>query len=228
MHHHLFTIHAFCFFLTGNLVTAKCSTKAIFIQPPGEVPETAVLCVNKEFIDLKLPKRHLSDPIDLDSGKTVIFVIPQRPSGPDIPLGAPQFTIPETWTSCILLFFYDAENKLFPARIIPVNTSSADFPMGNTLIYNLSTAAVSAKLGTEFVRVFPGKSAVVKPPRSGSGDYPVDIDCAFPGDKQPTALSRSSWHHEANARQFLFIVPQAESKVPRVWGVLDHNESNAY
>lgn len=208
--------------LTGHAATAAtCEVKAIFVQPPNAVPETAVLMANQKFVDVDLPRRNLSDSIDLDSGENSIIVLPQRPTGPEIPLDAPKFTIPETWTRCVLLFFHDDKNPVFPARVIPVNTSNADFPMGHILLFNVSSAAVAAKLGTETVKILPGKSVSVKPPRSGSGDYPVAIDCFLPGDTQAIALCRSTWQHEAKARQILFIVPQPEQKIPGIWGILD-------
>ena len=216
--------------LTCHFATAKCETKAIFVQPASEVPETALLVVNQKFVDISLPRRNLSDAVELElsnePGKSTIAVLPGKPNGPEIPLDAPKFTIPPTWTRCILLFFHDANNKIFPARIIPVNTSNADFPLGHILIYNVSTATVVAKLGTETVKILPGKSASVKPPRSDSGAYPVAIDCALPGDKQPTALCRSKWQYESKARQILFIVPQPEQNDPRIWGILDRENTS--
>ena len=231
MHHFLPASLVACLFLTCHFASAKCEAKAILVQAANEVPEKAVLVVNKKFVDIDLPRRNLSDGVELEPsnepGKSAIIVLSQRPTGPEIPLDAPKFTIPPTWTSCILLFFHDVGNKVFPARIIPVNTSNADFPMGHILMFNVSTAAVAAKLGTETVKILPGKSLSVKPPRSGSGAYPVAIDCALPGDKQPTALCRSTWQHEAKARQILFIVPQPEQKIPRIWGILDREDSRA-
>lgn len=200
---------------------AACKVRAIFVQPPDDVPEKAVLVVGQKYLDIELPQRNLSPEVELPAGALIVGVLPDKPAQSELPAGTPSFKIPETWTNCILLFFHDPSNKVFPAKIIPVNASSADFPLGHTLIFNVSSATVMAKFGEEIARVKPGQSVTVKPPRSGSGDYPVAIDCAYPGDKEPTALCRSTWQHEANARQILFVTPLPEQKVPRVWGVLD-------
>ena len=138
-----------------------------------------------------------------------------------MPLGAPNFKIPETGTDCILLFFHDPTNKVFPAKIIPVNASDANFPLGHTVIFNVSSATVVAKFGEIATQVKPGQSVTVKPPRAGSGNYPVAIDCTYPGESTPIALCRSTWQHEAQARQILFVTPMPQQKNPRVWGVLD-------
>lgn len=201
--------------------TAACKVKAIFVQPPDDVPEKAVLVAGQKFLDIELPQRNLSPTVELPAGALVVGVLSTKPTQSEMPAGAPSFKIPETWTDCILLFFHDPSNKVFPAKIIPVNASSADFPLGHTVIFNVSPATVMAKFGEEIARVKPGQSVTVKPPRSGSGDYPIAIDCAYPGDKQPTALCRSTWQHEADARQILFVTPMPEQKIPRIWGVLD-------
>lgn len=199
---------------------AACKVKAIFVQPPDDVPEKAVLVVGQKYLDIELPQRNLSPEVELPAGDLVVGILPTKPVQSELPAGLPSFKIPESWTDCILLFFHDPSNRVFPAKIIPVN-ASADFPLGHTVIFNISPATIMAKFGEEVARVKPGQSVTVKPPRSGSGDYPVAIDCAYPGDKEPTALCRSTWQHEANARQILFVTPLGQQKVPRVWGVLD-------
>ncbi len=210
-----------CLFLALVPATAACKVKAIFVQPPNDVPEKAILVVGKKFLDIQLPQRNFSPEVELPAGEMLVGVLLTRPETPEIPPGAPNFKIPETWTDCILLFFHDPTNKVFPAKIIPVNASAANFPLGDTVIFNVSSATVVAKFGKEIAQVKPGKSVTVKSPRSGSGDYPVAIDCTYPGENTPIALCRSTWQHEAQARQILFVTPMLGQKNPRIWGVLD-------
>jgi hypothetical protein len=215
------------FILAVVPAVAACKVKAIFVQPPDAVPEKAVLVVGQKFLDIELPQRNFSPVVELPAGELVVGVLASKPAAAELPPGAPSFKIPETWTDCILLFFHDPTNKLFPAKVIPVNASGANFPLGHTLIFNVSPATIQAKFGTESVRVAPGKSATVKEPRSGSGEYLIAIDCAYPGDKEPTALARSTWQHEKGARQVLFVTPMQGQKLPRVWGVLDRPDPEA-
>ena len=210
-----------CLFLALVPATAACKVKAIFVQPPDDVPEKAILVVGKKFLEIELPQRNFSPEVELPAGEMLVGVLTTRPEKPEIPPGAPNFKIPETWTDCILLFFPDPTNKVFPAKIIPVNTSAANFPLGHTVIFNVSFATVVAKFGDITTQIKPGQSVTVKPPRSGSGAYPVAIDCTSPGDTTPVALCRSTWQHEAGARQILFVTPMPQKKNPRVWGVLD-------
>lgn len=211
-------------FLTVVPATAACKVKAIFVQPPDGVPETAVLVVGKKFLEIELPQRNLSPEVELPAGDLLVGVLATKPEKPEMPPEAPSFKIPEAWTNCILLFLYDPKNPVFPAKIIPVNASSADFPLGHTVIFNVSRTAVVAKFGEENAQVKPGQSVTVKPPRSGSGAYSVAIDCFFPGVKEPFALCRSTWQHEANARQILFVTPMPGQKNPRIWCILDRPE----
>lgn len=218
---HCFASVAAGLLLAAFPASAACKVKAMFVQPPVGVPEKAVLFTGEKFLDIELPQRNLSTAVELPAGELVVAVLAGKLPVAEIPATAPKFKIPEAWTDCILLFFHDPKNTVFPARVIPVNASNADFPLGHTVVFNVSPASVMAKFGEEIVRVKPGQTVTVKPPRSGSGDYPIAIDCAYPGDKEPTALCRSTWQHEANARQILFITPLPEQKIPRVWGILD-------
>ena len=218
--HPLLSIAA-CLVLSALPAAAACKVKAIFVQPPDGAPTKAVLVAGKKSLEIELPQRNFSPEVELPAGTTVVGVLPTKLEQPEMPPGAPVFKIPENWTNCILLFFPDSSNKVFPAKVITVNASSADFPLGHTLIFNLSPATVMAKFGGEVASVKPGQSVTVKPPRAGSGEFPISIDCAYPGDKEPTALCRSTWQHESNARQIRFITPMPEQKTPRVWGVLD-------
>lgn len=207
---------------------AARKARAIFIQPPEPVAEKATLFTGTVYAEIELPQRNLSPEVDLPDGDLTLVVLPGK-LAPDakVPEGAPKFIIPAAWSRCILLFFPDPSNKVFPARVIPVNASTENFPNGDTLIYNVSTAAIMGKFGTQVVKVMPGKSSIVKPPISGFGDYEVAIDCAFPDDTKPTAVCRSTWQHDPDVRQILFVTPPTPGyKVPRVWGILDRQKKD--
>jgi hypothetical protein len=121
----------------------------------------------------------------------------------------------------ILLFLPDPSNKLFPARVLPVNASTDKLPAGHTLFYNFTEATVYGKFGNIVVTVKPGKSTNMKPPIDESGSYPVEIDCRIPGEEKTTALARSSWRHSPDSRQIVFIVPPPQGKLPRLWSLND-------
>ncbi|MCB1131668.1 MAG: hypothetical protein KDN05_11095, partial [Verrucomicrobiae bacterium] len=198
------------------------TVRAIFIQPPDKAPEKALLFMEGGSVEIELPSRNLSPEVDLPAGDLSAFVLSEAPpAGEKPPQGAQLVRIPEAWSRCILLFFPVPDNKAFPARVIPLNASTGDFPLGHTLIYNVSPAKVAAKFGDLRVEVKPGGTASLKPPLARFGDYPVAIDCLFPGDSKPTSICRSQWQHDPEVRQLLFVTPAPGYKVPRVWSILD-------
>ncbi|MEO8614280.1 MAG: hypothetical protein ABI600_04005 [Luteolibacter sp.] len=218
---------ATAFFLLFLSLPSEAARKAraIFIQPPDDPIASAILHTETRNDKIELPQRNLSPEVELPDGDLVVTVLDQVPP-PKTPIdpSAPTFKIPAAWTRCILLFFPDPSSKSFPVRVIPVNASSDDFKMGHTLIYNVSPATVIGKFGEQIVRIAPGRTGTVNPPISGFGSYPVAIDCTYPASGEPVAICRSSWQHDPEARQILFITPNPGKKVPRIWGVLDRQE----
>lgn len=204
---------------------AARKARAIFIQPPASPPEKAILFTGAASTEIELPERNFSPEVELPDGDIVVAILASKPAGADaVPAAAQKVKIPQAWTRCLLLFFPDPSNEVFPARVIPVNASTADFPNGHTLIYNVSSAAIMGKFGDQIVRINPGKSGAVKAPVSGEGDYPVAIDCVLQGESKPRAVCRSLWRHNPGARQILFVTPTPGYNIPRVWGILDRQQ----
>ena len=138
------------------LVLALCSLPAaagrialtIFLDSPAGAPDSAVLVSEKGLVEITLPKRNLSQEFDLPGGDLMLAALSSHPKdGEPIPKNAPTVRIPESWDRCILLFFPDPSNDTFPVRIIPVNASQAVFPLGKTLVFNLSDARLIASFG---------------------------------------------------------------------------------
>lgn len=201
---------------------AARKVRAIFISPGSPALEKAVLFTGVQSVEIELPQRNLSPEVSLPDGDLLVAILPTPPAaGDDLPAAAPKIKIPAAWERCILLFFHDPTNPVFPARVIPVNASTADFPKGHSLIYNVSNASIQAKFGEEQLSVKPGNIASLRPPVAKLGDYLVAIDCILPGETKPTAICRSTWQHDPDVRQILFITPTPGFKVPRVWGILD-------
>jgi len=207
-------------FLIVPTMAQERSVRAVFFKRPPEMPETAVLYHPATSIEVKLPPMNLSDPVTIPAGDQVFAILPQAPqAGEPIPPGAPQIKVPAAWQRVILLFFPDPGNKVFPVRVLPVDASLDKFKPGDLLFYNLSTAEVGGTLGEAKFRIASGKSAIVKPSRTDSGDYPVVIDCLLPGDSRPRPLCRTTWRHDPETRQLLFIVNADDRPVPRIWSI---------
>ncbi len=206
----------------GTGVSQARKVRAIHIQPVDASLAKVVLFTGKDYAEIELPSRNLSPEVDLPDGDLTVAVLTTRPpAGQPLPADVPKFSIPESWGRCILLCFPDPTRKPLPLRIIPVNASTADFPMGQTRIYNVTGATVAAKFGEEVLRIAPGQNGSFKAPVEGFASYPVAIDCQFPGEKDPVAVCRTNWQNDPEARQIMFVTPSPGYKVPRIWGILD-------
>jgi hypothetical protein len=206
-----------------TLPAAARKARAIFVQPTGESVEKAVLFSGTEYVEIELPRRNFSPEVELPAGDLVLAVLPGRlAADAPVPAGAQKITVPAAWSRCLLVVIPDPSNNVFPARVIPVNASADVFPKGETRIYNLSKAAIRGNFGGQNVKIMPGQAGTIKPPISAFGSYPVEIDCAFPGDATPTSICRSTWQHDPEARQILFVTHSPGHRIPRAWGILDH------
>jgi hypothetical protein len=206
--------------LSVPLMAQERSLRAVFFQRPPDMPKTAVLYHPATNVEVNLPPMNLSEPVSIPAGDQVFAILPQalQPGDP-IPPGAPQIKVPGAWQRVILLFFPDQSNKVFPVRALPVDGSLDKFKPGDLFCYNLSTAEVAGTLGEAKFRIAEGQSAIIKPSRTESGDYPVAIDCLLPGETRSSPLCRTTWRHDTEIRQLLFIVNAKDRPTPRIWAI---------
>lgn len=210
----------FLFCAATKLQAREIST--IYLPGAGGAIPKAYLLGAPKAIEVELPQRNLSPTVKIPNGDLTLAALSSLPAEDGkIPGGAPRVSIPESWNRCILVFLGDPRNTVFPVRIIPINASQANFPKGNTLIYNLSKSTILAQFGKERVQLEAGKSESFGAPIQGFGSYPMGIDCIPHGETKPRAVCRSVWQHDPESRQILFVVPQEGQVIPRVWGVLD-------
>ena len=202
------------------LPTKERMVRTLFFKRPADMPTTAVLWNQANTIQVNLPPMNLSDPVGFPAGDLVFAVLPEAPQADaPIPPGAPQIKVPAAWRQVLLLFFSDPANPVFPVRVLPVDGSLDKFKPGELLCFNLSTAEVGGSLGEAKFRIASGKSGILKPSRTESGDYPVSIDCLLAGDPRPRPLCRTTWRHDPGIRQLLFIVHADDRPVPRIWSI---------
>lgn len=201
--------------------------RAVFLSPPKNAPKKAYLFSPGKVLEVELPRRNFSPEVKLSAGELTFAVLSSPPvEGQEIPQSAPLIKIPEDWSRCYLIFVSDAKNQVFPARVLPINASESRFPLGHSRIINASNATVAGDFGGELVKIAPGKIETIKPPKlmsDSEGAYRVKIDCLMKGEEEPFALSRTSWRHDPNSRQILFVVnpPKGKGKWPKIWGVTD-------
>lgn len=218
------TLMAALFLLAACLPCTARSIRTIIVDPQVDSPEKVFLYDGKQYVEAPLAIKSLSQEITIPGGDLNLVVLPGMLKGDaKVPADAPKISIPEAWNRCILLFFPDPSNGLVKTRVIPLNANPADFPLGSTRIFNVSSAAIFAKFGKEAVKITPGQVTTVAAPRAGFGPYEIAVDCMIPGETKPRALCRSFWQHDPKARQIMFVTPTAHSPKPNMWGVLDRD-----
>lgn len=207
---------------------AAREVRAIYLPGAGGALSKAYLVGSAGSVEVSLPQRNLSPEVNIPDGDLLFAVLPELPAeGQELPKGTPLVRIPAEWQRCMLIFLGDPTNKVFPARVIPINASVDDFPKGSTLVFNLSQTTLGGLFGEQRIVLKPGERKTFEPPIQDFGSYQVGIDCILKGEDQPRAICRSTWQHDPLARQILFVVPQHGQSVPRVWGVLDYAQGAA-
>ncbi len=201
--------------------------RSVFLQAPRNAPEVALLYPSEaagEGVEVTLPGRNLSPEVELPAGDLTFYVLSNAPiEDGEIPAGAQKISIPAAWENCTIIFIPDRKNVVFPGQAIVVNSTNDNFPKGDTIVYNLSNVQFTGNFGKEVVRLRPKKSGIFKAPLPVAGVYPVAMDCVLP-TKEKRTITRTRWVHNPDARQILFVTPNRDKGIPRVWSVLDHRE----
>jgi len=198
------------------------TVRSIFLQPPPGAPKSAFLYTGSEAIEVELPTRNLSAEVEIPKGQLSLAILPNA-LGEDgvVPSGAQRVNIPVEWENCLMVFLPAAQREVFPATVLVINTSDSKFPIGETMIYNLTKTHFMGQFGNSQLAVKPWKNGSVKPTGKNGKVYPVAIDCVFPETNKRTAITRTNWVDYPDARQILFVTMNSTSKVPRIWGVVD-------
>ena len=204
-------------------LVAERTAKSVFIEAPGDAPKKVFLvALEEDAIEVPLPTRAFSPEIELPNGDLVFAVLP-RPLAEDeeIPAEAPKVRIPKDWTHCYLLFTFEKTNKVFPVKVIVIDGSANEFPLGHTRIVNLSEARVRGKFGEQILNIEPKKIKTLEPQRKDRGAFPVAIDYLEKGAEKSRPLTRTNWQHDPRSRKVLLITKPAGVKFPRIRGIQD-------
>ena len=200
--------------------------KAVFIEPPKGSPKTVYLITpDKGAIEVPLTSRNFSPAIELPPGDLVLPVLP-RPLAEEeaVPKGAPTVKIPSTWGRTYLVFSFDKKNKVFPLKIVPINGSNSEFPLGHSRIINFSDALIAGKFNDKEVGVRPNEVKNISPPLNKVGDYQIEVRFLKKGEKEWAPLLQTAWLHNPAARQIIFVTSPATSRYPRVRALEDRGE----
>ena len=84
---------------------------------------------------------------------------------------------------------------------------------------NLSEATVGGTLGGRKFHLAPRQDLMLKPPLDDNGDYAVAVDFKSAGQAVSRPLCRTTWRHDPEIRQLVFITSAGDRPAPRIWSV---------
>lgn len=212
-------------------VSAIAQTKSqrtcriLFLTAPADAPRKLFLFDGITSQEVELPSMNLSKVYSLAAGDLTLFMLGTKPTA-DVPLpvGVPKAAVAETLQDIYLLVASDPANKVVPVRFQVINANAEGFKNGQLLWYNLSPHRIGGKIGTETLDLAPNARAIINAPSTTSGDYNVKIGYVPAGTQRAEPICETVWMHDPRSKNIVFVVPVAESRIPRIMGFPDFRE----
>lgn len=199
--------------------------RILFLTAPADAPRKLFLFDGITSQEVELPSMNLSKVYSLAAGDLTLSMLGTKPTA-DVPLpvGAPKAAVAETLQDIYLLVASDPANKVAPVRFQVINANAEGFKNGQLLWYNLSPHRIGGKIGTETLDLAPNARAIISAPSTTSGDYNVKIGYVPAGTERAEPICETVWMHDPRSKNIVFVVPVAESRIPRIMGFPDFRE----
>ena len=199
--------------------------RILFLAAPVDAPQKVFLFDGITSQEVELPSMNLSKVYSLAAGNLTLSMLETKPAADvPLPLGAPKAAVAETLQDIYILVASDPANKVVPVRFQVINANADGFRNGQLLWYNLSPHRIGGKIGTEVLDLAPNARAILKAPSNTSGDYNVKIGYVPAGTERAEPICETVWTHEPRSKNIVFVVPVAESRIPRIMGFPDFRE----
>ena len=199
--------------------------RILFLAAPVDAPQKVFLFDGITSQEVELPSMNLSKVYSLAAGNLTLSMLETKPAADvPLPLGAPKAAVAETLQDIYILVASDPANKVVPVRFQVINANAEGFKNGQLLWYNLSPHRIGGKIGTEVLDLAPNARAILKAPSNTSGDYNVKIGYVPAGTERAEPICETVWTHEPRSKNIVFVVPVAESRIPRIMGFPDFRE----
>jgi hypothetical protein len=214
-------------FLLAFSCAAGAATDVLILDlRGGAAPGKIHLRHGKTVVPVELVKLNLSAPLRVKEtdGKLFAADLPEQLQDERLTTDACGVALNPRWSRVVLIIFANTAAGR-PFRIHAINASPDVFPKGGVHLANLTNSRVLGRLGIRTIQVESASMVLVQPPTEKNGDYPVAIDCVATGSEQVRPLLRGTWRREPDARQLVFIVPDADRAVPRVFSIPDFDPS---
>jgi hypothetical protein len=217
MRYFIVLLSLFCGVSHAQEKAEKHTCRILFLERPPGAPTELHMFDGRASQKVELPGMNLSPVYELPAGPLTLTFLPAPPLDPEqLPTGAPSVRVPETMTDFYLLVLSDPANKVAPVRVHAINAATGTLRKGHTLWFNLTDLLIGGKLGDESLMIKPKGTAVMGPPRSDGGDYPVTMAYRNAGVDVQHPICETRWVHDPRTRNLGFIISQEASQAPRV------------
>lgn len=213
----LFTLTFLCGISHAQEKPGKHTFRILFLERPPGAPTELLMFDGSSPRKVELPGMNLSPVYELPAGPLTLTFLTAPPPDPELlPSGAPAVKVPETMLDFFLLFFSDPGNKVAPVRVQAIDAEAGKCGEGGTLWFNLTDLTIGGKLGGESLLIKPRGTAVMRPPRSDAGDYPVSIAYRKAGVASDFPICETRWVHDPRSRSLGFIIAREGIPAPRI------------
>lgn len=211
---------------SGATSSPSRTCRILFLAAPDNAPKKILLSDGVKSQEVELPSMNLSDVYGLAPGNITLKLFShQPPEGQPIPPDAPSVAIPEAIKDCYLLISSDPKNKVAPLRVQMIDADSGSFKAGKMMWFNLSPFEIGGQLGKTNLSIKSNSRIIVEPPAKGVEDYPVRLGYLPATGKRMEPIFSTLWRHDPAARNVIFILMTANSRMPQVRGFVDSRDS---
>lgn len=204
---------------------SKRTCRILFLSAPADAPKKLFLFDGSKAQEVELPSMNFSNVYALAPGDINLTMLAAPPvAGEPPPAAAPKVAVGEALKNIYLLVSSDPANKVAPVRFQVINADADGFKNGQLLWFNISPHLIGGSIGSQTIKLAPNAKAIVKAPADQAGDYNVKIGYVPAGTERAEPLCETVWLHDPRAKNVVFVVPVADSRMPRIMGFADFRE----
>lgn len=210
---------------TFGQVTVERTCRILFPDRPLGAPQELYLFDGISSQKVELPGKNLSPIYKLPPGILTLYLLPAPADDPKtVSPAAPSVALTEAHTDFYLIVSSDPENKIAPVSISVVDANGALFGSGQMLWINQTDKTITGNLGSEKITLKPNSREVIKEPRNGTGNYPVNLNFLIEGNDFVHPLCETQWNHTPQNRVIVFVIPEKKRRAPRVFAFPDFRQ----
>ena len=207
--------------LLGQEIQPKCTCRLVFLERTAESPNKAVLFDGTKNHDVKLSSMNLSAPVTLSEGATAIVMTSKKIIDPTtIPTGTPHIKIPTGAKQLYIIVVSDTNNKIFPVKLIAIDSSDSKVKLGQTLWINLSKNLVAGRLNHKKFTIAPRNKLITSPPLEKAGYYKTAFAYKPVGKDLYHPIMKKTWWFDPKSKYLGFIINRG-GRLPKIFTFRD-------